>query len=217
MPVTLRGLNETPTSDTLYSLSEASLSSAGAIGAGVANATVQSLKVLPFNFKIRKVVIYVPSIDAVAGGDSFNLVVGSGAYTQGNIAPNDTFDTSGVNAVTAVAGNCVFANDVPFNSANTAASNTAYTPGNLIGQAPPNVGWLSLATTGGSGIFVPTNWDAVYPAGIQITLRVTTVASTGSIGAGAQVVMAIVPVGIRRAVAGDPLIAQSLVLPGVDY
>ena len=218
MPVSLRSLNETPTADTLYALVNVDLPTTSAAGAGVANTAIQAIKVLPFNYKIRKVAIYIPSIDAVAGLDSFNLVLGTtGAYSQNNPAPNDTFDTSGVNAVTATTGNSVFANDVPFNSANLATANTTYSPTNLIGQGPPNVGWIVLATTGGYGTFVPTNYDAVYPAGVPLTLRFTTVASTGAIGANAQVTLAVVPVGIRRATAGSPSIAQPIVLPGVDF
>ena len=217
MPVSLRSLNETPTADTLYALIQADMSPAGAIGAAAANSTVQASKAMPFNYKIRKIAIYYPSIDAVAGLDSFNLVVGFGTYVQNNPAPNDTFDTSGVNAVTAVAGNSVFANDVPFNSANLTTANTTYSPTNLIGQGPPNVGWIVIATNGGYGTFVPTNYDAVYPAGVPLTLRATTVASTGSIGSGMTISLGIVPVGIRRATAGSPSIAQPIVLPGVDF
>ena len=204
MPVTLRGLQSDPNSDTLGCVFGALFSAPSAIGAGIANTVVQALRVQPFNFKIRKIVVYVPSIDAVAGGDSFNLVVGTGAYAQGSIAPNDNFETTGVNAPTASLGNAVFSADVPFTAAN------AYNPN--TGQ-----GWITLTTGGGYGIFIPPNYDAVYSQAVPVTLRVSTVAGTGAIGAGLQVVAATVSVPLRRATAGNPNIAQTIILPGIDY
>jgi hypothetical protein len=208
MGVTLRGLNATRTADYLNALGTQDLPTASP-GAGVANTVVQTSRIFPFNYKIRVVAVMFTAIDAVAGGDSFNLVVGGipGAtgqtYTQGNVAANDNSDTWGSPTNIAVAGNCVFGNDVPINVANLASANTlAWLPSgsvpsaNLIGQSVPNTGWLACATTGGYGLFVPTNWDAVYPAGIPLSVRTTTVATTGTITA-LSITLGIVPI-MRR-------------------
>jgi hypothetical protein len=193
------GGTHTPQSYLLNCLHTAELPSVASIGAGVANTTVQTARCFAGRFKIAKVVVSLTAIDAVAGADSFNLVIGgltgqtSQTYSQGNPAPLDnsfTYDPTqasgnsnlGYPTNIAVAGQTVFANDVPFNSANVYATNTAGVAGDLTGLAQPNTGWLALATsTGGYGIFVPTNYDAVYPEGLPLSLRVTTAASTGSI------------------------------------
>jgi hypothetical protein len=238
MPLTYTGINFTLNSDNLGCLDSLSMANVASIGAGVANTTVQTAKIVPYNFKIRLVAVSCTAIDAVAGGDSFNLVVGgaigatSQSYTQGNTAANDNSGPAGISygypTNVAVAGNCVFANDVPFNSANTIALNpvssfqttsnqgavTTWLPSaNLIGQSLPNTGWNSLATgTGGQGLFVPTNWDAVYPAYTPLSLRVTTVASTGSIS-NLQVELAIV--AVRKRV--QPVPGAPYILPATDY
>jgi hypothetical protein len=137
------------------------------------------------------------------------------------LAANDNSDTYGYPTNVAVANNALFGADVPFNSANTIAANAYAYPGNdgpnasLIGQGVPNTGWNSLATaTGGYGIFVPTNYDAVYPAGLPLTLRCVTGATVGSL-TNLQVSLAIVPVGLR-AMPGDAA-GQTLILPATDF
>ncbi len=226
MSVTLRGVNPSRTADTLNALGTQDLPTVSP-GAGVANTTVQASRVVPFNYKIRIVAVMFTAIDAVAGVDSFNLVVGGiptqtgQTYTQGNIAANDNSDTYGYPTNVAVAGNSVFGADVPFNSANLASANTLtwLPPGsvpstNLTGQSVPNTGWQVIATTGGYGLFVPTNWDAVYPAGIPLSLRVTTAASTGTITSLA-VTLGILPV-MRRAEPAS-VAGQDYVCPLTDY
>jgi len=201
MPITLRNISGAVNSDTLYCLVETGLSAA-AQGAGVANTTIATTKVFPFQYKIRKVAVYVASIDAISGGsDAFNLVVGTAAsYTNTNIAANDNSDTNGYPTNVAVVGNCVFNGDMGFTAANTPVNGS---------------GWITLATsTGGYGIFVPPNYDAVYPAGIPLTLRLVTTASTGSLGASSYT-LAITPIKLRYAIAGES--GQEIVLPGVDY
>lgn len=75
----------------------------------------------------------------------------------------------GISTNVAVQGNALFGTDVGFNASNAYNGTTG-------------VGWGKLATaTGGYGIFVPDNYDAVYPRHLPITLRVNTPASTGSI------------------------------------
>jgi hypothetical protein len=231
MPITLAGYNFALNSDTLGALSAHNVPSVASVGAGQANTAVLTSASVPFQYKIRYLTILVTAIDNVTGTDSFNLVVGGlagqtgQAYTQGNTAANDNSGPAGPSygypTNVAVAGNCVFANDVPFNSANLAANNvpanyyasaSPYNPGvttwvpssNLIGQSLPGTGWYSLATTGGYGLFVPTNFDAVYPAVIPLSLRATTVASTGSIS-NMAIVLGIVPVRKRaQPVPGEP-------------
>ncbi len=212
MPVTLNGLNNTPRSDTM-----------NAVGAGVqfgpltdaasqANTAIQSAYISPVQYKIRKVAVYFSAITAVGTTISFNLVVGTGAYTQGSVAANDnSFDPTSTTTVgvggtfsaqgavlggvgyptnVAVVGNAVFSADVTISTTNF-----------------PNA-----TTTGGYGILIPTNYDAVYPAGIPLTLRATTPASNTitnfTIG------LAIVPMRLRVAPPGAEAVAP---LPGVDF
>lgn len=241
MPITYTGINFTLNSDTLGALTNLSMANVASIGAGVANTTVQTAKIVPYNFKIRLVAVSITAIDAVAGLDLFNIVVGGAlgataqTYTQGNIANNDNSGPAGqgygypTNGSVAVAGQAVFGADVPFNSTNTIAANpvslfqttstfnpsvTTWIPSSsLIGQSLPNTGWNSLTTgAGGQGLFVPTNWDAVYPAYTPISLRVVTVASTGSIS-NLQVELSIVPVRKRA----QPVPGAPYILPATDY
>jgi hypothetical protein len=196
MPLSLLGLNSTPRSDTLNTVSWAPFPSVSP-GAGVANSAIQAVISPPTRYKIRKVSVYFSAIDALTG-DSFNIVVGTGTYTQNNAAPNDnSFDQAlpgGVGYPTnvATAGMSVFAADVVFNA--TSFSNIA-------------------TGTGGYGIVIPTNYDAVYSGGTPLTLRVTTNASTGSI-TGLIVSLAIVPVRLRVAPPGSEAVYP---VPGVDY
>ena len=211
MPVTLNNLNSTPRSDTLNSVSFVPYLAISP-GAGVVNTTVQDLQLLGLQYKIRKVAVAFTAIDSVAGTDSFNLVVGTGAYAQGNPAPNDnSFDPSALTTVgvngqinptvlggvgyptnVAVAGQTVFANDV------------AFTPANI-----PNI----TTGAGGYAILIPANYDAVYPVNIPLTLRVTTTAATGSI-TGLRIFVVISPMRLRPAFPGAEAVAP---LPGVDY
>jgi len=216
MPVTLNNLNSTPRSDTLNALSAVPYLSISP-GAGVVNSTVQDLQLLGIQYKIRKVAIAFTAIDSIAGTDLFNLVVGTGTYTSAaaSAAPNDnSFDPSatttvGVNTDIAVgvtpvlggvgyptnvatAGMTVFGADVPLNATNV-----------------PNI----ATGTGGYAVLIPTNYDAVYPANIPLTLRVTTTASTGSI-TGFRVFVIVSPVRLRPAFPGSEAVAP---VPGVDF
>jgi hypothetical protein len=199
MPLAKVGISHSPQFYVLNALETMAFSNVASVGAGVANTTVQADIFVGVNYKISKVAVRVTAIDAVAGGDTFNLVVGgltaqtSKTYNQNNPAPLDnSYTHSTANAIgadnlgfptnIAVAGQTVFANDVPFTATNTYSGNTAGVSGDLTGRAQPNTGWVALAaSTGGYGIFVPTNYDAVYPESLPLSLRVKTVASTGSI------------------------------------
>ncbi len=85
--------------------------------------------------------------------------------------------------------------------------------GGLTGSAPYYAGWISLTTTGGYGIFVPTNYDAVYPCNLPLSLRASTVASTGSIS-NLEITLGIVPMPLRK---GPTPGANGYGLPGLDY
>jgi hypothetical protein len=332
MSVTLRGVSKNQYADTLNALCDISFGAVASVGAGVAQTTLQQLRTVPFNYKVRKVSVALTAIDSIAGSDLFNIVLGAGSYetaavaasgtytitgspatssnntytiagtavvapqTTGNtvtqqaladvivinnnatvnnivtarsalgvvtitanapgaagnavtttasssggdtltanqavlasganasgivLAANDNSDTYGYPTNVAAAGVSLFGADIPFNAANTIAANAYAYPGNTgptsnqIGQGVPNTGWGALATaTGGYGIFVPTNYDAVYPAGVPLTLRAITQATIGSI-TNLQVTLGIVPVGLRAQPISEP--GQEIVLPGTDY
>jgi hypothetical protein len=175
-------------------------------GAGVANTTIQASFLAPTLFKIRKVAVLYTAANSVTSTLAFNIVVGTGAYTAGTIAPNDNSYASGtvlpVSPTTtgsgvavaaagvgyptnvAGAGQAVFSADITFTTATQTGAQAAST------YAP---GWVSLTTTGGYGIFVPPNYDAVYPMLLPITLRCVTTASTGTIS-NLAVMLDVVPV-----------------------
>lgn len=227
---TLRGLNNTTDSDTLYAINDVGMPIVASIGAGVLTTTVQGSKVLPFNYKIRKVSVFLTAIDSTAGADAFNLVVGgipgtTGAYSQNNAAPNDNSQSGpgtasapaglGYPTNIAVAGQTVFANDVPFNIANAYGSGTGGSPGfgGLTGYGFQFTGWQQLTTTGGVGIFVPTNYDAVYPCNLPLSVRVSTVASTGSIS-NLAITLGLVFMPLRK----GPTPGQNAYgIPGLDF
>lgn len=230
MPVLKRQLSLQPTSFNLNAQSAIALAVA-AVGAGVANTALQALFISPFNYKINKVAIAYTAISAVTGTTSLNLVVGTGAYTQGNPAGNDNSiagPTSMTNYPTApggmgyptnvaVAGNAVFSNDLTVNSANTfnpAGAAGTGTPNGTEGMAVLGTGWIAVGTGGGYGLFVPDYYDAVYPAGIPLTLRVTTPATTGSI-TNLTVTIGYEPVALRGAPMSTP--NQTIALPGTDF
>jgi hypothetical protein len=230
MPITLRGLNESWDSDTLNTVQLKSFPVVSP-GAGVANTTVQTSVLLPFRYKIRKVSVIFSAIDAITGGsDAFNLVLGGvtgqtgQTYTQGNLAPNDNSQT-GSSAVPgqntgnlgyptnfATAGQSVFAADVPFTFAGGGTYATGLSSTNTQNSGS---GWISLTTSGGYGIFVPPNYDAVYPENVPLSLRVATTAVTGSI-TNLFVTIMIVPIAFRK---GQTPISSTYyaAVPGVDY
>lgn len=313
---TLTGWNRTPQSATFNALSVLRFQQSSP-GAGVANSTVTAQMVIPCLFKIRKVAAGYTATDDLAGGNAFNIVVGTGSYdtagieasqtvtaagtwaqndtatvvinghtvtatitqasptltnvgadvvaailadttsnllvtasnaagvvtirallpgTAGNaitltaskvstsgtfvaggatlaggagqsgvtIPPNDnsyssgtaapqsgttdgagnTNTSSGIGYPTDVAGAgmAVFSSDIGLTAAGTypAGCYQAAT-GQVMTYAP---GWIAASTTtGGYGVFVPPNYDAVYPMLLPITLRLQTAASTGSITA----------------------------------
>jgi len=225
---TLRGINSSWDSDTFMACSEVTMPSVSP-GASVATTTVQSAIFLPWNYKIRKVSVMVTAIDAVDGSDTFNLVLGgipaaTGAYNQNNPVLNDNSQSGPGTASTpaglgyptniGVAGQTVFANDVPFLSTNTYGAGSGGTS-NLTGYGYTNTGWVTLATTGGYGIFVPTYYDGVYPCTVPLTLRVKTNASTGSITT-LQIRLSVVPIPLRK----GPIPSSSTVIwgvPGQDF
>jgi hypothetical protein len=203
-------------------------------GAGVVNTTVQAAFLIPFLYKIRKVGVFYSAVDSVAGTDKFNIVVGTGAYTQGVIAPNDNSYASGLvvpaaaSATTgagvyvaqsgagyptnvATAGMAVFSADITV----APAATTAQQPGAAT-NGPYAPGWIAAATGGGYGIFVPPNYDAVYPMLVPLTLRMVTTASTGSATA-FTVTLGVVPVTPLASPGSGSTAAAPFVIPGQQY
>jgi acyl-coenzyme A thioesterase PaaI-like protein len=204
-------------------------------GAGVANTTIQDTLLVPGLFKIRKVGVAFSAVNSVAGTAAFNIVVGTtGAYTQGVIAPNDNSYSSGTAAPSATtatngagvyvnqagagyptnvatAGMAVFSADITLAPASTtaqqagAATNSTFAPG-----------WISATTTGGYGIFVPPNYDAVYPMLVPLTLRASTAASVGTITS-LRVVMFVVLVTPLANPGSGSTTAQPFCIPGQSY
>jgi hypothetical protein len=223
--------NRTPHSDTFNCIEVTSLPSISP-GAGAANTTVQSLYLSPVLYKIRKVSVSYTAIDSVAGTDKFNLVVGTGAYTQGNIAPNDNSFASGlslppsgttngagvavasagVGIPTNVAGSgmAVFSADITIAPSSTTAQQAGAAPNSTY--AP---GWISATTSGGYGIFVPPNYDAVYPMMLPLTTRVVTTAVTGSITS-LSITLLVVPV-TPLAGDGSGMATPPYISPGIYY
>jgi len=226
-PIATLNWNRTPNSDTFNAQAFLPFAVVSP-GAGVANTAIQAGFLAPTLFKIRKVAVFYTAINTVSGIDAFNIVVGTGAYTQGVIAPNDNSFASntqptptgttmgngvysasnGVGYPTDVAGAgmAVFSADITFTTAAQAGVYAAST------YAP---GWISLTTTGGYGIFVPPNYDAVYPMLLPMTLRAVTTASTGSI-TGLSVLLDYVPV-TPLANPGTGTTGTSYAQPGISY
>lgn len=150
-------------------------------GASVANTTIQQLVVPPTNVKIAKVAIAGTAINAVDGTHKFNIVLGTvGAYTAGTIAANDNSSTNGYPTNVASGAVALFSADVAITSA-AANAFSATTANGTTGCLVPGTGWIKVTTTGFYGIFVPDSYDAVYPAGVPLGLRLVTPATTGSI------------------------------------
>lgn len=238
MPVIKRGISIYPSSFNLNAISTDGFGQIATLTGAIANTVLQGLFTCPYNFKINKVAVALSSLTAIAGTNKFNLVVGqTGAYTQGNIAANDnsiagptqvvnpqlTYPTApggmGYPTNVAVVGNSVFVADVGFTSTNVFNPGGAnFNPNSVgfgsAGMAYPGTGWQSLATaTGGSGLFVPENYDAVYPAGIPLTLRLV-------IAAGSTITNLIVEIGIEPVMLrGAPMstAGQVIALPGTDF
>ena|ERR1700722_1191994 len=158
------------------------------VGADLVNTTVEAVFVTPARMKISAIGIAFTAIDSIAGTDAFNIVVGSGAYTQGVTVQNDNATLpyynhastaepvqiagggSGITTDFALPGQALFAADVAFTVANfpniTALGGVAA----AIGDVPTAESNIVLAAS-----------DAVFQRGQIITLRLVTTASTGSI------------------------------------
>jgi len=180
---------------------ESNLFNIASIGASQANTTVQGYVLLPGRVKIPKITVFCSAISAISGTLSFNIVLGTGAYTQGSVPGNDNSSVppvaynlageatsqqapgivapypaggGGIASNPAVAGNAMFAADVLFNVTNFPARTLP------SGAAVP-----ALTTASGTGAtygfqFAPASPDAVWPNAGVLTLRVTT-PSGGSI------------------------------------
>ena len=175
------------------------------LGAGVANSTVQSAIIVPgvnMGYNVLAVSVFLTNIDSTSG-DSFNLCVGVGSYTSGSatLGSNDNSRTApvvgstnqgqGVCTNIATVGTTVFGSDVAFSATNFPAGGLTAALGNAPGLlnnaagtalTPSNQSVVLAASSADYwNTFIPPNYDVVYPAGIPLTLRCTTNASTGSI------------------------------------
>lgn len=193
------------------------------IGAGVANTTIQGAIVLPYNYKIAKVSVYCTALDAVTG-DKLNLVVGTtGAYTSAAASggnPDNSYAQQAQGAATgqpygvgyptnvATTGTTVFGADVELNT--TTVPNLAISTGGYAVWVPGVTALTSTTVMGGS-------YDAVYPSGVPLTLRVVSNASTGSI-TGLKVTLALTPVTLRQFWFIPGLTPpNTLCVPGTDW
>jgi len=167
----------------------------------VVNTTVIDTFVLPCRAKIAAVAIYCSAIDSIAGTDSFNIVVGTGAYSQGVTVQNDNQQMyaynqastangvanslvgggSGITTNFAVAGQALFAADVIINATNTPGIHVVGGGSAVFGDIPTALSPIVLAGS-----------DAVFQRGQILTLRLNTTAATGLV-TNLQVVVTIEP------------------------
>lgn len=160
----------------------------------VANTAVQAAFPLNVGVKVVKVAVSWTAIaGAPAFNLVYNTVQALGsaqAYTAGNVAPMDNAYTAGVTATTpgaslvaATTNGALTTNGTP-GFPNPALTTLAAgfnqqgglgIPTNVAVDAQPlffadvvfnTTNFPGSATSGGQGILIPTNWDAVYPAGI---------------------------------------------------
>lgn len=151
------------------------------IGAAVAQTTVQARLLAPTRMKIAKVGVNYSAIAATTGTHLFNIVLGNGAYTAGNVVPDDTGRYVGP-----------LAQALPGGIAPTS-------PG-VNGQALFAANQPLTSAADAPAVFIPTNYDGIIEQGTLLTLRVVTPASTGSI-TNLKVVLA--------AIAVDPYAGQA--------
>ena len=122
-PIATLNWNRTPNSDTFNAQAFLPFAVVSP-GAGVANTAIQAGFLAPTLFKIRKVAVFYTAINTVSGIDAFNIVVGTGAYTQGVIAPNDNS----------------FASNTQPTPTGTTMGNGVYSASNGVGY--PKTNWL---------------------------------------------------------------------------
>ena len=165
---------------------ESNIFSVATIAASQANTAIQAYWLLPGRTIISKITIACTALTAAAlNAASFNLVLGTGAYVQGNPPGNGNDDVpavawdsfgratgqgtpqqvypaggAGIATNPAVAGNAMFANDVVLSTANFPLLATGTGTG-------PTYGYT----------IVPSSPFAVWPNGGLMTLRFTTVAT----------------------------------------
>ena len=181
------------------------------VGAAVANTTIQQLIALPCNSKISKIAVAFTAVNVVTGTHKLNVALGlTGAYSGVN--PNDNSNVEGYPTNIGTGSVGLFAADIAINSANAYSATTA---NGTSGCAVPGTGWIVCATTGGYGIFVPDNYDAVYPAGYPLSLRVVTPASTGSLS-NLTVTLLVEPIPLSPTYVPQT-INNATVLPGTSF
>jgi hypothetical protein len=149
------------------------------IGASQANTTVQAYAILPGRMKFPKIAVFCSAISAVTG-ISFNIVLGTGAYTQGAVPGND--NSSVPNVAWNTAGQATSATGATYPAGGGGFCTNPALPGQAMFAADVvfNVtNFPNLTTATGTGanyaqILVPTSPDAIWPQGGVLTLRATT-------------------------------------------
>lgn len=144
----------------------------------LATSAAQAYYACPARTKISKIMVFCTAISEAAGQLAFNIVLGTGTYTQNNAPGNDNSSVPGISynaqgqavgsgtagatpaggsgfcSNPAVAGNAMFATDITFNTTNFPNLTTGTGTGATYAQP-----------------FVPTSPDAVWPNCGLMTLR----------------------------------------------
>jgi hypothetical protein len=150
---------------------EAKTFSVAALPASAANTTVQDYFVSPYAFKLVAVAVAVSS--AANGVSAFNICIGAAA--EAGVLVADTQD-QGVVTLNTTPGLSLF---------------EAGTAPNFTG---PQDQTIAIAAAYGSGMYYPSEPDAVFPQGTVLTLRLVTGAgATGSF----KMYCTVVPVDVR--------------------
>lgn len=146
------GVVHTPQAFVLNTLGWLNFSYVSSVGAAQNNSQCIAYLPLVSNMKISKVAVFFAGIDSLAG-DLFNIVLGTGVYTQGVVAANDnSYTHNAANAVgsdnlgfptnIAANGSALFSADMVFNAANFPNAST--------GLAAPAAPGLAASASGGS-------------------------------------------------------------------
>ena len=143
------------------------------IGAGVVSTTVQARLPTPTNYKVSKVGVAFGAIDALTGGNSFNLVVGTGTYETGATSATDSAVWTGTpnhdgTVTVTVAGHAVVYTEVSGDTTPTLVM--AHTATAVNNDA--TVGLLVTATSSTGTLTV--TWKDKGPVGNGQTLTVAT-------------------------------------------
>ena len=190
------------------------------IGSGIANTVYQTTYTVPTNVKISKVAISWTAIGATTGTHLLNVVIDNGlpfnAYATNGVAlatgGNDNSTINGYPTNIASSGVALFQNDLAITAGGGAFGNS-YASSSAAGVGQ---GWITCTASGGSGVWLPTFYDQVYPLGYRFSLRATTPAATTNLFTNLQVtllgeVRPITPTYVTQTVNG------ATIVPGLSF